>query len=147
MRFPLLLCVFWLIQHSSFAVITHEYVAPGKLKHGPLTFSVLSAPVEGGVNFRITIEGTKEIPENGFSVGLGIIIDTETEFSSQSVNQQLAPVRKDDSVVVQFTVSNALVATPNLCFSFNEFAFAELDGKLLRMPSMHIYLIRLKDFM
>lgn len=131
---------------SARATMVQIPVAPTNLVQGDYTFAISNSVVSNGIAFHVTVTSKLEpiLPDCGLTVG--IVRQTTNSFSSEFA-QPVIPVKlkKGERVwEADFVVSQKL--PPDLCVLFSTLGHITVNGKLEAMPSVTLYIMRLREF-
>jgi hypothetical protein len=130
---------------SSYAVSLLSEITSEASKAAGFAFDIRHNRLpDGTVHFRIIV--TEETAK--FSSGATVALSTvEIADRSQSIRpvRQLSSTRDGHSVVCTFSVDQAALNQPNLCFVFTNYLERLVDGKLVHFPSAHFVYARLAN--
>ena len=154
MRHSIIIAFFWLVLVSSTCATTVELpVTSTNLDTYGYLFSVLPNAIRGDVTFHITITDKKYdiYPDSGASVCIVThkkLDDGGLLVSSQAVEPPIQVALEKGTRVwkADFAVSRELLKNPDAYFVFSVLAHSTINGKIVPMPSLTCYQIRLQDF-
>lgn len=149
-----IISIFWLALVSSVLADSVELsVTPTNLDAYGYTFSVLTNATKDGVAFHVTITNKQDdiYPDSSADVHMVIhkkLADGGMEGSVGRVTPAIPVALKKEKHfwTADFTVPHSLLEDTNACFVFSVLAHSTVNGKIIPMPSVTFYELRLQDF-
>ncbi|MGO8925990.1 MAG: hypothetical protein ACLQU3_03710 [Limisphaerales bacterium] len=146
--------IIWLVFVSStWATSVELPVTPTNLDTYFCTFSVLTNATKDGVAFHVTITNKQSdiYPDSSADVDMVIhkkLADGGMEGSVGPVTPPIPVELKKEKRLwtADFTVSRELLKNPDVHFVFGVLAHSTVDGKIIPMPSITFYELRLQEF-
>lgn len=150
----LIASIIWLVfAPSTWATSVELPVTPTNLDTYSCTFSVSTNATRYGVAFHVTITNQQFdfYPDSTADVDLVIhkkLADGSLEGSVGPVTPAIPVALKKEKRLwtADFTVSRELLKNPDVHFVFGVLAHSTVDGKVIPMPSITFYELRLQDF-
>lgn len=128
-------------------------VTPATLDTYFYLFSISTNAARDGVDFHVTMTAKSgDIETNDSTADLQLVTHTKENGGLFGSCQSLAatlPVhlKKEKHIwTADFVIPDELLSNPNLCFDFGFLAHSTVNGKVIPMPSVTRYEIRLADF-
>src|ERR1022692_3631458 len=146
--------IIWLAVVSSVRARSVELpVMPTNLDAYGYTFSVLTNATKDGVAFHVTITDKQYdiYPDSSADVDMVIhkkLADGGMKGSVGPVTTAIPVALKKEKRLwtADFTVSRRLLKNPDAYFVFSVLAHSTVNGKIIPMPSVTFYELRLQDF-
>ena len=146
--------IFWLALVSSMRATSEELpVTPTNLDTYGYTFLVLTNTTQDGVTFHVTITDKQYdiYPDSGADIDMVIhkkFADGSMERSFGRVTPAIPVALKKEKRfwTADFAVPHTLLENTNACFVFSVLAHSTVNGKIIPMPSVTFYELRLQDF-
>ena len=154
MRYSFIASIVWLAVVSSACATSVELpVTPTNLDTYGYAFSVFTNATKDGVAFHLTITNKQYDIYPDSSAGVDMVIhkklaDGGMEGSVGAVTPEIPVTLKKEKRLwtADFTVSSTLLKNPDAYFVFSVLAHSTVNGKIIPMPSVTFYELRLQDF-
>ena len=155
MRQILIICaVCFATALSALATSVESPVTPDNLDQSNYKFSVTTTPTKTEIGFHITIASKNEDISADSNAGLSVVThtkDRQGSFTGTSISPFTPAVavtlqKQKRTWTADFSLPRKSLKTDGLCLVFSELAHTTIDGKLITMPSVTFYEIKLKDF-
>jgi hypothetical protein len=128
-------------------------VTPDALNQGDYVFSVTTNSVQDGVAFHVIITSKRYdiLPDSGAHVDMVI----HKQIANGGIEESIGPVKpgipislkKENRVwTVDFTITREVLKNPEASFVFSVLGQLTVNGKVIEMPSVTFYELRLQDF-
>jgi hypothetical protein len=149
-----IISIIWVALVSSVRASSVEIpVTPTNLDTYGCIFSVLTNATQDGAAFHVTITNKQYDIYPDSSAGVDMVIHKKIANGSEegSVGQVTPAIpvalKKEKRLwTADFTVSRSLLKNPDAYFVFSVLAHSTVNGKIMPMPSITFYKLRLQDF-
>jgi hypothetical protein len=138
---------------STSATMVEIPITPTNLVGDKFVFSVSTNAVQGAVNFQVTVTNTQADIFSDSSASVALIHHERFPDGGEEISGEMPkpaiPVTTEKKARVwkaEFTVSRELLTDPDLFFSFGVFEHAIINGRVVFMPSITEYRMKLQDF-